>query len=131
MAGGGGLLVSATTTRGGCIIAFLRRRPCARLPERGARVVVARCTRRTPIPMSNKLEIIGLAAAAVTLGTVYVLVHEARRKHKNAAKAAREAPISKEMLLKILNKSADASKAVIERVCWLCGSAALSTCPFG
>jgi hypothetical protein len=66
--------------------------------------------------MSTRLEILGLAAAAVTAGTIYVLVHEARRKHKKAAKLAAEAPISKEMLLKILNKSADASRAVIDRV---------------
>jgi len=66
--------------------------------------------------MSTRLEILGLAAAAVTAGTIYVLVHEARRKHKKAAKLAAEAPISKEMLLKILNKSADASRAVIDRI---------------
>ena len=35
---------------------------------------------------------------------------------RNAFKAAREEPISKEMLLKILTKSADASKSVIERI---------------
>ena len=64
----------------------------------------------------SKLEFFGLAAAAVAVGTVYVLVHESRRKRKKAEKAAREAPITKEMLLKILNKSAEASKAVIERV---------------
>jgi len=57
-----------------------------------------------------------MAAAAVAVGTVYVLAHEARRKQKKAVKAAREAPISKEMLLKILNKSAEASKTVIERI---------------
>lgn len=66
--------------------------------------------------MASKLEVFGLAAAAAAIGTVYVLVHESRRKRKKAEKAAREAPISKEMLLKILNKSAEASKAVIERV---------------
>ena len=64
----------------------------------------------------SRLELVGLAAAAVAVGTVYVLVHEARRKHKKAVKLAREAPITKEMLVKILNKSAEASKAVIERV---------------
>ena len=66
--------------------------------------------------MSSKLQFVGLAAAAITVGTAYVLVHEARRKRKKALKAAREAPISKEMLLKILNKSAEASKSVIERI---------------
>jgi len=64
----------------------------------------------------SKLQIIGLTAASVAIGTIYVLVHEARRKSKKAAKAAAEAPISKEMLLKILNKSAEASKTVIERI---------------
>ena len=66
--------------------------------------------------MATKLEFLGLATAAVAVGTVYVLVHEARRKRKKAEKVAAEAPISKETLLKILNKSAEASKAVIERV---------------
>ena len=66
--------------------------------------------------MSSRLELLGLAAAAVTVGTIYVLVHEARRKHKKEVKLAREAPISKEMLLKILNKSAEASKTVIEQI---------------
>ena len=53
--------------------------------------------------MSSRLEVFGIAAAAIAAGTLYVLVHEARRKSKKAAKAAAEAPISKEMLLKILN----------------------------
>ena len=66
--------------------------------------------------MSSKMELFGLAAVAVAAGTVYVMVHEARRKQKKALKAAREEPISKEMLLKILTKSADASKSVIERI---------------
>ena len=60
---------------------------------------------------------IGLGLAAVAAGVCYILVHEARRKRKKAEKAAREAPISKELLLQILNKSAEASKAVIDRVC--------------
>ena len=66
--------------------------------------------------MPSRLEFVGIAVGAVVVGTAYVLVHEARRKRKKAEKAAREAPISKEMLLKILNKSAEASKAVIERI---------------
>merc|ERR1719263_1811193 len=66
--------------------------------------------------MASKWELLGAAAAAVAVGTVYVLVHENRRKAKKAEKAKNEAPISKELLLKILNKSADASKAVIERI---------------
>ena len=53
----------------------------------------------------SKLEIFGVAALAVTAGVLYVLVHEARRKHKKAIKLAAEEPISKEMLLDILNRS--------------------------
>ena len=64
----------------------------------------------------SKLEILGLGLAAVAAGTIYVLVHEKRRKAKKEAAQAANAPISKEMLLQILNKSAEASKAVIERV---------------
>ena len=56
------------------------------------------------------------AAGAVAAGTIYVLVHEARRKRKKEARLAAEAPISKEMLLKILTRSAEASKAVIEKI---------------
>lgn len=66
--------------------------------------------------MSTRLEIFGLTIAAVAAGTVYVLVHEARRKRRKALKSQADAPISKEMLLKILNKSAEASKAVIEKI---------------
>jgi hypothetical protein len=47
---------------------------------------------------------------------VYVLVHEHRRKAKKAERLKRDAPITKEMLLQILNRSAEASKAVIERI---------------
>ena len=36
----------------------------------------------------SRLEWVGLAAAAVAVGTAYVLVHERRRKHKKATKAA-------------------------------------------
>lgn len=67
--------------------------------------------------MASKLELVALGAAAVAVGTIYVIVHEARRKRRKAEKAAAEAPITKEMLLKILNRSAETSKAVIERVC--------------
>jgi len=64
----------------------------------------------------SKLQVLGLAAGAVAVGTIYVLVHEARRKQKKLEKEAREAPISKELLLAILNKSAEASKTVIDRI---------------
>lgn len=66
--------------------------------------------------MASRLEAVALASAVVAAGAVYVMVHEARRKRKKAEKVAREAPISKEMLLTILSKSAEASKAVVERV---------------
>lgn len=62
------------------------------------------------------MEMIGFGLAAVAAGVCYVMVHEARRKRKKAEKLARDSPISKELLLQILNKSAEASKAVIERV---------------
>ena len=52
--------------------------------------------------MSTKLELLGMSAFAIAAGTVYVLVHEARRKRKKAEKAEAEAPISKDMLLAIL-----------------------------
>jgi len=66
--------------------------------------------------MSDRATMFGFAAAAVAAGVCYVVVHEARRKRKKAEKLAREAPISKELLLQILNKSAEASKAVIDRI---------------
>jgi len=66
--------------------------------------------------MSSRLQAVGLAAAAIGVATIYVLVHESRRKRKKAEREKREKPISKELLLKILNKSAEASKAVIERI---------------
>jgi len=62
------------------------------------------------------MEMIGFGLAAVAAGVCYVMVHEARRKRKKAEKLARDSPISKELLLQILNKSAEASKAVIERI---------------
>jgi len=66
--------------------------------------------------MSTSLNI-GLAVvAAVGVGTVYVLLHESKRKRKNLEKKAKEAPISKEMLLKILNKAADNSKVIVDQI---------------
>ena len=41
---------------------------------------------------------------------------QTRRKSKKAAASARDAPITKEMLLQILHKSADASKSVTQRI---------------
>jgi len=66
--------------------------------------------------MATRLGWLGIAAASIAVGTLYVVVHESRRKRKKAEKLARDAPISKELLLAILNKSADASKVVIERI---------------
>lgn len=66
--------------------------------------------------MSSKLEVFMIGCAAVLVGTAYVVVHEHRRKQKKVLRELAHAPISKEMLLKILNKSAEASKAVIEKI---------------
>ena len=66
--------------------------------------------------MATRLGWLGIAAASVAVGTLYVVVHESRRKRKKAEKVARDAPITKDLLLAILNKSADASKVVIEKV---------------
>ena len=55
---------------------------------------------------------LGLAAAAA--GTIYILIHERRRKAKKQTKASRDQPISKELLLQILHDSAEASKALEE-----------------
>lgn len=56
----------------------------------------------------------GLAALAA--GSLYVVVHERRRKHKKELKITRDAPISKELLLQILNKATESSKPVIDQV---------------
>jgi len=65
---------------------------------------------------SNALNIGVAVAAAFGVGMVYVMLHEKKRKRKNLEKKAKEAPISKEMLLKILNKAADNSKAVVDKI---------------
>ena len=71
----------------------------------------------TAVPeMSSRVEMFAYAAAAVAAGTIYVLVHESRRKRKKAERLERDAPISKEVLLQILNMAADKSKAVIDQV---------------
>lgn len=58
--------------------------------------------------------IIGVGVLGV--GALYVLLHEARRKQKKQKRLQAESPISKEVLLKILNESADLSKNVIEQI---------------
>jgi len=59
---------------------------------------------------------LALGVGVVTLGTVYVLLHEARRKAKKRAAAERDQPIAKELLLQILHKAAEHSKSVIQRI---------------
>ena len=73
----------------------------------------------------GRLELAAYGLAAVTAGVVYVYVHENRRKAKKEAKRLQEQPASKEMLLKILHKSAEASKPVVEKVCCNCWNAIL------
>ena len=59
---------------------------------------------------------VAIGLGALACGAVYVLLHERKRKRKKANRQQMEQPITKEMLLKILNKSADHSKSIIERV---------------
>lgn len=66
--------------------------------------------------MSTRLQAIGFGLAAVAAGVVYIIVHESRRKHKASEKRIREQPITKEMLLKILHKAAEATKPVVEKI---------------
>jgi hypothetical protein len=47
---------------------------------------------------------IGLAAA-IGVGTLYVLLHENKRKRKKLEKHLKDQPISKELLLKILHRA--------------------------
>lgn len=53
---------------------------------------------------------------AVAVGTVYVLLHEKKRKRKKLEREIKDQPISKEMLLKILNRAADNSKVVVDKI---------------
>ena len=64
----------------------------------------------------DRTTIVTLGLGALACGAVYVLLHERKRKRKKAQRLQMEQPISKEVLLKILNKSADHSKAIIEKV---------------
>ena len=66
--------------------------------------------------MSSTKTAIAVGLGVVAAGTVYVLVHEKRRAIKKLAKQLQDEPISKDTLLKILNKSAEHSKAILERV---------------
>jgi len=61
-------------------------------------------------------QVVGVSLGVMAVGTAYVLVHEARRKSKKLAREKEEQPIDKETLLKILTKSAEHSKAIIERI---------------
>ena len=60
-----------------------------------------------------------VAASVVAAATVYVLVHEARRKKKKTERAKLDQPISKALLLEILNESAAKSKPIIDQVACL------------
>ena len=66
--------------------------------------------------MSSTKTAIAVGLGVVAAGTVYVLVHEKRRAIKKLAKQLQDEPISKDTLLKILNKSAEHSKAILERI---------------
>ena len=60
---------------------------------------------------------VGLAlTAAVGLGTIYVLLHEKKRKRKKLERALKDQPITKDLLLKILNKAAENSKVVVDKI---------------
>ena len=60
---------------------------------------------------------VGLAlTAAVGLGTIYVLLHEKKRKRKKLERALKDQPITKDQLLKILNKAAENSKVVVDKI---------------
>ncbi|KAL1502900.1 hypothetical protein AB1Y20_010973 [Prymnesium parvum] len=66
--------------------------------------------------MASRAEMVCYAVGALAAGALYIAIHERRRKQKKELKLRRDAPIAKELLLQILNKSAEASKAVIERI---------------
>ena len=54
--------------------------------------------------VSTSSAMMGLTAA-IGVGTLYVLLHEKKRKRKKLEQHAKDQPISKEMLLKILHKA--------------------------
>ena len=66
--------------------------------------------------MADTRTMVTLGLGALVCGTVYVLMHERKRKRKKIARLAEDQPITKEMLLRILNKSAEHSKSIIERI---------------
>jgi predicted metal-dependent hydrolase len=55
-------------------------------------------------------------AAVIGVGTLYVLLHEKKRKRKKLEKQLQDQPISKELLLKILHRAADNSKIVVDKI---------------
>jgi len=80
------------------------------------------------MPVSGAIQVTAGVAAAALLGTVYVLIHERRRKAKAARRAelaASESPtssstgksgiISRQMLIKILEESSAAAYQLIEQ----------------
>ena len=64
----------------------------------------ANLVNRTGTMVSTSTACMGLAAA-MGVGTLYVLLHEKKRKRKKLEQHAKDQPISKEMLLKILHKA--------------------------
>ena len=67
------------------------------------------------MPSNGATACMGLAAA-MGVGTLYVLMHEKKRKRKKMEQHLKDQPISKEMLLKILHKAADNSKLVVDKI---------------
>ena len=57
-----------------------------------------------------------LASSFLAVTAAYVLIHEHRKKKRKAIKKLADEPIPKETLLKILHKSAEHSRAVVERI---------------
>lgn len=66
--------------------------------------------------MVTRLEILGLTAAAVAVGTVYVMVHEHRRKKKAHNDGGTDVHVvSVERLVDLLSESAHAAFELIEQ----------------
>merc|ERR1712087_209681 len=68
-----------------------------------------------PSAMSVR-EVVATATAVLAAVTVYVAVHDHRRKIKKQRKLAGEQPIAKDVLLKILNKSSELAKSIIDQI---------------
>jgi len=88
--------------------------PWAPVTVRAAWQWINRERRATAQTMPGQALTIGLSVLGV--GALYVVLHEARRKQKKQKRMQAESPISKDVLLKILNESAELSKNVIEQI---------------